>query len=81
MTSLVEWTHCIFEINVFFCSFKNCQPLKNTNDYANKVLNKGKTTWAVGIVQLTHHSVRGGGKNSSTSGFGIFVPTVNLVVS
>ena len=45
------------------------------------MLNKGKTTWAVGIVQLTHHSVRGGGKNSSTSGFGIFVPTVNLVVS
>ena len=24
---------------------------------------KSKTTWAVGIAQLTHHSVRGGGKN------------------
>ena len=25
-----------------------------------------ETTWAVGIAQLTHHSVRGGGKNPST---------------
>ena len=38
-------------------------------------------TWAVGIAQLTHHSVRGGGKNPSTFGLGIFAPTLNLVVS
>ena len=35
---------------------------------------KNKTTWAVGIGQLTHHSVRGGGKNPSTLGLGIFAP-------
>ena len=50
MTSLVEWTLYNSEINVFFCSFKNCQPLKNTNDYANKVRDKSKTTQVVGIV-------------------------------
>ena len=33
------------------------------------------------IAQFTHHSVRGGGKNTSTSGLGIFAPTLNLVVS
>ena len=38
------------------------------------------TTWAVGIAQLTHHSVRGGGKNPSTFGLRIFSPTLNLVV-
>ena len=37
--------------------------------------------WVVGIAQLTHHSVRGGGKNPSTFGLGIFAPTLNLVVS
>ena len=37
--------------------------------------------WAVGIAQLTHHSVRGDGINSSTSGLGISAPTLNLVVS
>ena len=35
---------------------------------------KSKTTWAVGIAQLTHHSVRGGGKNLSTSGLRIIAP-------
>ena len=40
-----------------------------------------ETTWAVGIAQLTHHEVQGGGKNPSTSGLGIFAPTLNLVVS
>ena len=42
---------------------------------------KSKTTWAVGIAQLTHYSNRGGGKNPLTSGLGIFAPTLNLVVS
>ena len=55
--------------------------LKNTNGYPNKVWEKRKTTWAVGIAQLTYHSVRGGGKNPSTFGPGISVPTLNLVVS
>ena len=40
-----------------FAVFKNCQALKNTNGYPNKVWDKSKTTWAVGIAQLTHHSV------------------------
>ena len=35
----------------------------------------------VGIAQLTHYSVRGGAKNPSTFGLGIFAPTLNLVVS
>ena len=55
-----------------FAVFKNCQTLKNTNGYQKKVWDKNKTTWAVGIAQLTHRSVRGGGKNPSTSGLGIF---------
>ena len=38
-------------------------------------------TWVVGIAQLTHHSIRGGGKNPSTFGLGIFAPTLNLLVS
>ena len=42
---------------------------------------KTKMTWVVGIAQLTHHSVRGGGKNPLTSGLGIFALTLNLVVS
>ena len=33
-----------------------------------------ETTWAVGIAQLTHHEVQGGGKNPSTFGLGIFAP-------
>ena len=43
---------------------------KNTDDFANKVWDQSETTWAVGIAQLTHHSVRG-----------IFASTENLVVS
>ena len=31
-----------------------------------------ETTWAVGIAQLTHHEVQGGGKNPSTSGTSLF---------
>ena len=80
-TRLVEWTLSISEINVFFCCFEQLSGLKNTNGYPYKVWDKSKTTWAVGIAQLTHHSVRGGGKNASTSGLGIFAPTLNLVVS
>ena len=64
-----------------FAVFKNGQALQNTNCYPNKVWDKSETTWAVGIAQLTHHSVRGWGKNPSTSGLRIFAPTLNLVVS
>ena len=40
-----------------------------------------ETTWAVGIAQLTHHEVQGGGKNPETGGRGIFYPTADRVVS
>ena len=40
-----------------------------------------ETTWAVGIAQLTHHEVQGGGKNPETEGRGIFAPTADRVVS
>ena len=40
-----------------------------------------ETTWAVGIAQLTHHEVQGGGRNPSTFGLGIFAPTADQVVS
>ena len=40
-----------------------------------------ETTWAVGIAQLTHHEVQGGGKNPDTEGRGIFAPTADRVVS
>ena len=33
-----------------------------------------ETTWAVGIAQLTHHEVQGGGKNPETAGRGILPP-------
>ena len=39
-----------------------------------------ETTWAVGIAQLTHHSVRGGDKNPEAEGRGIFAPALNLVL-
>ena len=38
-------------------------------------------TWAVGIAQLTHHEVQGGGKNPKTEGRGIFAPMADRVVS
>ena len=38
-------------------------------------------TWSVGIAQLTHHEVRGGGKIPETFGLGIFAPTADRVVS
>ena len=38
-------------------------------------------TWAVGIGQLTHHEVQGGGKNPETGGRRIFAPTADRVVS
>ena len=62
-----------------FAVFKNCHALKKYKFLPNKVWDKNKTTWAVGIAQLTHHSVRGGGKTPSTFGLGIFGPTLNLV--
>ena len=40
-----------------------------------------ETTWAVGIAQLTHHEVQGGGKNPETVGRGIFAPAEDRVVS
>ena len=40
-----------------------------------------ETTWAVGIAQLTHHEVQGGGKNPETGGRGIFATTADRVVS
>ena len=40
-----------------------------------------ETTWAVGIAQLTHHEVQGGGKYPETEGRGIFAPTADRVVS
>ena len=40
-----------------------------------------ETTWAVGIAQLTHHEVQGGGNNPETEGRGIFAPTADRVVS
>ena len=46
-----------------FAVFKNCQALKNTNAYPNKVWDKSKTTWAVGIAQLTPLGPRWGQKS------------------
>ena len=40
-----------------------------------------ETTWSVGIAQLTHREVRGGGKNPETGGQGIFALTADRVVS
>ena len=42
----------------------------------NDTLFYSETTWAVGIAQLTHHEVQGGG-----IGLGIFAPTADRVVS
>ena len=40
-----------------------------------------ETKWAVGIAQLIHHEVQGGGKNPETEGREIFAPTADWVVS
>ena len=40
-----------------------------------------ETTWAVGIAQLTHHEIQGGGKNPETEGREICAPTADRVVS
>ena len=40
-----------------------------------------ETTWAVDIAQLTHHEVRGGGKDPETWNRGICAPTAGRVVS
>ena len=76
-TRLVEWTLSISEVNVFFCCFQKLSGLKNTSCYPTKVWDKSKTTWEVGIAQLTHHPVRGGGKIMDT-GLGIFAPHLEL---
>ena len=78
-----SWVDAVYLLDLLysFAVFKICQALENTNCYPNKVWDKSKTTWAVGIAPLNYHSVRGGGKNTSTSGLGIFAPTLNLVVS
>ena len=78
-----SWVDAVYlrDSHTFFCCFQELSGFKNTNGHPNKVLDQSKTTWAVGIAHLTHHSVRGGGKNPSTFGLGIFAPTLNLVVS
>ena len=78
-----SWVDAVYrEINVFFCCFQELSGLKKYKWLPKyKVWDKSKTTWAVGITQLTHHSVRGEGKNPKTGGRGIFAPTLNLVVS
>ena len=68
------WDSCILLL------FQELQGFKNTSGYSNKVWDKSKMTWAFDIAQLTHHLVRGRGKNPSTFGLGIFAPTLNLVV-
>ena len=40
-----------------------------------------ETTWSVGIAQLTHHEVRGGGENHETGGRWILAPTAVRVAS
>ena len=50
-------------------------------DWKRDVEVYSETTWAGGIAQLTHHEVRGGGKNPETGGRGIFAPTADRVVS
>ena len=49
--------------------------------YSSYRISYSETTWAVGIAQLTHHEVQGGGKNPETGGRGIFAPTADRVVS
>ena len=56
-------------------------PFNHVYIYYNTEVFNSETTWAVGIAQLTHHEVQGGGKNPETGGRGIFAPTANRVVS
>ena len=53
---------------------------ENCYEYWKRIF-YSETTWAGGIAQLTHHEVRGGGKNPETGGRGIFAPTADRVVS
>ena len=74
--------NAVYLRDLCFCGcFQELSGFKNKNVYPNKVWDKSKTTWGVGIAQFTHHSVRGGGKNPSTCGLRIFAPTLNLVLS
>ena len=59
-----------------------CKTLKqHARSIISYVIYYSETTWAGGIAQLTHHEVRGGGKNPETGGRGIFAPTADRVVS
>ena len=46
-----------------------------------KVLYKSKTTWGVGIAQLTHHSIHGGGKNPHREPRGELIAQYRLPMS
>ena len=48
--------------------------MSDKNDNPHRVVSYSETTWAVGIAELTHHEVQGGGKNPETFGLGIFAP-------
>ena len=68
-----QWRRWWFETPL--CSlWRQCNGFEGISSYS-------ETTWAVGIAQLTHHEVQGGGKNPETEGQGIFVPTADRVVS
>ena len=71
----VSWNDCIYSQSW------NVEHSVHTQDVIGGVIFYSETTWAVGIAQLTHHEVQGGGKNPETGGRGIFAPTANRVVS
>ena len=71
---------------VMQCSIAYCHVGQWGSDLENPVapftnMVYSEKTWAVGIAQLTHHEVQGGGKNPETGGRGIFAPTADRVVS
>ena len=71
--------HICIRISQLWTKLLKCSSDKN--DVSLKALYYSETTWAVGIAQLTHHEVQGGGKNPKTEGRGIFAPTADRVVS
>ena len=69
---LLAWTIC----------WINCQFARALGHYdTHNVRLYSEMTWAVGIAQLTHNEVRGGGKNPETGDRGVLAPTVDRVVS
>ena len=57
--------------------------LSNPSDlpcFLLNILYYSETTWAVGIAQLTHHEVQGGGKNPETHRVNCAIPTAHVVV-